>query len=801
MALSTNLNKLFGAVTSMLGGADAPASESKGAATGSYDDEALLALWDRIKRESVDTRWIWERQWQRNLWYLLGRQWIEYLSQHGGWREKRMAPTVPRPVTNVCKDTLKAIRAIFTAINLGVNVRPNGNDPKNVSAASTADELSPAIEEAHGIKRLQKEFDFWMIVTGNAFYHVFADYDLANGRIAIEHEACVGCGETVPQHERLSPTDPCKTCGGVEFEPAMDEATGEPLVTYETKARPKTIVLSPLEVAFPNSYGSFAEVPYVVRLRWRTKWYFEQHPTLKALVPDLPWSKTPTDRALMLKQSLANHNDLGIMPAYLTDGSFGQEEDGITEYEVQLKPCDAYPEGLVFRVLGDKNPIVLHLEETENVPGPLPYTDADGRPLFTWTHAAYEEIGGRVLGSGPIDLIIQKQDQLNQLDSLMMMTMSRLAAGGWIIPKGSEVENVTKLSQVGVIVRWNPLTVQGNAKPERFEGAQINGSWFTYREQIISDIEKLTGTYDVIKGSKPSGVEAFSALQLMVEQGQSSFSTVFSARGEARKDWYKFAIELEREFGPDERTLSILSPARKWTFKTFQRAKLSGSVSVIVEDGSNTPKTSLGMRASVQQAQQLGMLDMKNPDTLYSALKLYGLQQLVPGLDTAVQAALHKQESFENWIVDKDAVMASTAEHTAKFEEWTVTSEQQAQAVGTMGAAPTPPPNPLDFTPLKWLPWYHPGVHRQEFEKWANSDRVRELIAEYPAAEQFMVAHYQIIKQAEMQAMIEAAGPQQPTQVSGPGGASVALENSNRESTEDVQPKGTGQGAQNAGPR
>lgn len=796
-----NLNALFGM---MQKSAPLPTGdpENRGAALGTFDDDELLALWKRIKRESLENRWVWERQWQRNLWYVLGRQWIEYLSQHGGWREKRMSPMIPRPVTNICKDTVRVIRAIFTSINLGVNVRPNGTDPKNVATAAVADELSPVLHEAHSMNSVLSEADFWLITLGNVVLHTFVDYDLKNGTIIIEYEQCATCGKLVPTHNRPTRREPCPDCRGVEFIPAVNPDTGEPIVDRMPKGRPMTIALSPLEVAFPNSYTRFADLPYIIRMRWRTKWYFEQHPELKNLVDKIEWTKAPNDRSLQLFKTLANHNDLGVMPTYLTEGSFGTDEDGITEYEVQLKPCDAYPEGLVFRVVGDQNPMILHLEESEAVPGPLPYKDAEGNPLWTWTHAGYDPVGGRIIASGPIDLIIQKQDQLNQLDSMILMTMMRLAAGGWIIPKGSEIENVTKLSTPGVIVRWNPLTVQGNAKPERFEGVQINDSWFKYREQIINDIEKLTGTWDVIKGAKPTGVEAFSALQLLVERSQSSFSTVFLSRGELYKDWYKFALELEREFGPDERTKAVLSPARTWTLKTFKRTQLQGSVSVVVEDGSNTPKTSLGLRAAVQQAQALGMLDMQNTDTQYEGLKLFGLTRMVPTLDIHIQAALQKQQAFEEWIMDPKAMQQSAMQFDQAFQQW---QQQQAalpqpdpNVAPSQSLGPTsPPPSPLAYSPLKWLPWYKPSVHRQEFEKWANSDRVREITAQIPAAEQLLAAHYQEIRQNELMEMTQMAGAMPPK----PSGGAMAMSNSNRESTQDVEPKGNGEGAQNAGPR
>ncbi len=778
----------------------------EGSELGTFDDDELLELFARIKKESLDTRWIWERQWQRNLWYILGRQWIEYFSDYGGWREKRMAPSVPRPVTNICKDTVKVIRAIFTGIKLGVNARPNGQDPKNVAAATVADELAPVIHERHHMTSVLGEFDFWFCALGNAFLHTFLDYDMKYGTIPVTYDQCQGCGQEIPIHERVNTQKPCPKCGGTAFAPAMDPKTGQPKTTYEAKGCPMTIALSPLEVAFSNAYTNFRDIPYIVRLRWRTKWYFEQHPKLKALVDEnkITWSKSPSDRTLQLYKALANHNDLGVMPTYLTDGSFGSDEDGITEYEVQLKPCDQYPQGLIFRVIGDKSPQILHLEDTEGLPGPLPYKDAEGNPLFTWAHAGYDPVGGRILASGPIDLIIQKQDQLNQLDSMVMMTLMRLAAGGWIIPKGSEIENITKLSTPGVIVRWNPMTVGGNAKPERFEGAQINDSWFQYREQIVHDAEKLTSTFDIIKGAKPTGVEAFSAMQLLVEQSQSAFAWPFSARGEAYKDWYTHALELERQYGPDEFIKSSMSPARAWTFKTFQRAQLQGSVSIIVEDGSTAPKTSLGMRAAIQQAQSMGVLDMTNADTQYEVLKSFGLQRMVPGIDTHIQAALQKQQAFEEWVVDPQAMAEAGQQFDGIMTEW---AQKQTKAVTPPEAGgdqtepvQAQPPSLMQVTPLKWRPWYKASIHKQEFDKWANSDRIRELIQQIPGAEALLVAHYQEILQMVMQEAGLAAMGSGSMQLSAPGGASMAMTNSNRESTTGNQPAGTGQGAQHQGP-
>lgn len=759
-----------------------------------YSDEEILELWAQIKKETVDTQWVFHRQWQRNIWYILGRQWIEYQSRFGGWRDKRMASWIPRPVTNKCKETVQAIRAMFQSITLSVNIRPNGSEPENVATAATCDDLAVLLHETHHMNQAMSEFDFWLCATGNAFLYTFLDYDIKYGQLTITAETCAGCGQTFESTELTGAQPTCPECGGTTFTQATDPTTGEPVQRQELKGEPSTVALSPLEISFPNTHTRFADVPYVVRGRWRTKRYYQSQPDLSALVATISWQKSPSDHSLALFTGLAQMNDLGITSGVGLDGSGRGDSDteGVAEYECHMKPTEKYPHGLVFRVIQDEKPIVVHLEATEGLPGPLPYQGADGKPLFTFTHAGFEHVGGRILASGPLDQIIQKQDQLNQLDSHTLLCLSRTANPVILEPKGAEIQRMTGMP--GAVWKWNPLTVGGNAKPERWDGIPIDQSIMALRQQYLSDIEDLAGTYDVIKGAKPAGVEAFSALQLLVERSQARFASVFQSRGQAYKDWVRFALELERAYGPDTRTQAVLTPARKWTFKTFKNADLGGSVAVVVEDGSTTPKTSLGLRASVEHANGLGLLNMQDPDQQYTALKLFGLTKMIPTLDIHMQAALQKQDSFEKWVVNKKVVAAAVAiaqHQQAVYEEqlatWTQRSTSQ-QLAGTTDPTlqtpaplpmPPPPPSPLDGTPLRWQPWYSAQIHLQEFLKWANDDHIRELMTQSPEVENFLRMHMQEI----MQAMPLPTEPQVPGQgVVGASGAAQAMTNSNKNS-------------------
>lgn len=765
-----------------------------------YDDATLLELWKDIRTEALSNRWMFERQWQRNIWYVLGRQWIEYLSRYGGWRDKRIAQWIPRPVTNKCKETVQAIRAMFTSIQLGVNVRPNGGKPENVSAAATADALAPVLHERHHMNAVLNEFDFWLIATGNAFIHTFVDYDVKNGVITIDQETCVACQETYGSDEIADAGQTCPNCGAAKFQPAIDPKTGQPVPPVtKMKGKPITMVLSPLELAFPNTYPRFEELPYVVRMRWRTKRWVTNHPVLSTVLDldTISWQKSPTDQSLQIFTNLSKYTDLGLSPTYSasSEGGVSQEEDGIVEYEVWMKPTAKYPDGLVFRVLGDgPSPTIVHLEESEKIPGVLPYKQFDGTPLFTFAHAGYEHVGGRVLASGPLDVIIQKQDQLNQLDSMILLIIQRMSNPVWLEPKGAEIQRLTGMP--GLVIKWNPLTVGGNAKPERIAGVPVDSALFAIREQYLKDIEELAGTYDVIKGSKPTGVEAAAALQLLVERSQARFSSVFQARGDVYKQWFKFAIELEREFGPDELTKETLEPGRGWTFQSFKRSQLDGSYTILVEDGTAAPKTQLGMRASIDHAAQLGMLNLTDPDQQYEGLKLFGLTRMVPTLDIQIQSALQKQNAFQDWIANQ-ANLVTAVQGLQQYQLGLVeqqkqlaAGQQQMATTGQPQQPASPPPSPLLNTPFEWLGWYNPVIHKQEFLKWANSDRIRDLLKQQPAgaiAKALMTLHLQEMDQqiAIVQATMAPQGPPPNQQ-----GGGRAMRNSNQNAGHEQRPEG-----------
>jgi hypothetical protein len=773
------------------------------------NDQKLLEVFKTLKEECLEGRSMFERLWWRNILYLLGRQWIYYDKRRGQWMDKRLAKWMPRPVTNKISEAVETLVSLFGGIKLATTVKPIGGSVKNVAAAEIADEIEPYIADEHEMKEVFRDADFWLVVTGNAILHPHWNKDDQRGTVMLPTQKCAACGSEVPEHEMPQPDEAgavaCPVCQGTAWDPQGG------LPVQKSLGRGRTFALSPLEVAVPPIYKNFDDSPVLLQMGWTPKRTLEQTYG-KDFIKDLRFSSSPSERSLQMMRALGAQTDISNVPTTWSWGSQGdQKAEGIETFRLWVKPNKEFPKGLFMVVLGNGTGAKVLRDENESCPGPLPYASGDGEPIWPWIHIAFKPVGGRLWAGGPLDLIIQKQDQINQLDAMTQLIIQRMSNPIWLEPKGADVTSFT--GEPGLIVKYNPLTV-GGAKPERIAGENIPPTLFQLRQQYLADLEQLSGTFDVLKGAKPAGVEAFSTLQLLVERGQSRFATVFNERGSAYRKWYSVALELERQYGPDERIVSVVSPNKRWTFKHFERAKLQGDIDIVVEDGTQAPKTNLGRRAAIEQANNLKVINGQDPEQRYQILQELGLSELLPSLDADVKASLQEQDAFEEWIGNVQANPAILQQIEMQVQQYSMGLQQyqeMAQQLSSMppiidpmtGAAtpppaPPPPPEPPQLTPFQWKKWNNDMVHLTEHAKWANSDSARELFQQFPMLEQCFTWHLEK-HEFEIQKKMPPGGIPAPQKVSMSvgvskgAGAAQAMNNSNRESGNPADvPQGNG---------
>lgn len=646
-------------------------------------------IYTEVKRDSLKGREIWERSWWKRLLYINGRQWIRYTPRNG-WQDKRMSRWIPRPVTNICGATIVSIKAMLAAIDIGIRARPNGPDAENTITAEAVDTVEPSLKEEHEIAARLAEADFWTSALGCSWLHVFWNPDAEAHQEFVQAMACPQCQNLLHPldiQEQKAPI--CPQCGVVptnQYIPATDE-TGKPLGQSYSIGGAETRVVSPLELLFPQYFQTWRDVDRLIYLRWRPRTYYEgtDYENL------ISFSATPAEQTLQLFRQLANMSDL-TTPTMLggRQGGGDNKGEGCIEAELWIKPNAKYPKGLWGRLAGGRNgdAIVLRMPEKKITPGPLPYVNPQQKPLWCWVYYPYEFVGGRIYAKGAIDAVLGKQDAINRGDSMTELSMQRMSNPIWLEPKGAEVQRLT--GEPGIIVRYS-VTAGSNAKPERVEGMNPAQSVFALRAQHFEDAERLAGTQDVLKGMKPAGVEAFSALNLLVERSQSMFTSLFKARGRAYRDWFLIALELERSYGPHTRLIAAMGAGNSWTFQKVMKTDLAGSVNIVIEDGSDAPKTSLGRRAALQQAQTLGVPIAGDPDMMFQVLQMLGISQIAPTLDAQTRAAQVELQNYEQWIQTRQGP-----------------------------------------SPLQPEAWQNHQIYIAQLDRWASSDKIRKLTMNDP---------------------------------------------------------------------
>lgn len=751
------------------------------------DDAAIIKFVEQYERECVSGRIQHEDCWTMNLYYRAGRQWIvKDTGAQGQFRDKRLAKWVPKPVTNKVSEVFDSIKSVMATVDPSMFASANGTREKDMVTAELVNLLEEPLKREHEARRMWARADFWFIMTGNVIFHPWWDPDAGHGVILVPHEKCALCAQVFAPSAIVEAGQKCPNCGSMMFEPAVDQQ-GNPLGEKLAQGKGRTDILSPFEYYQPDSYTSTAEAPGCIRKRWRTNWYYDRtFGSGWAERLGINYEKNPTDRSMQTMRRIATmadqHTGNAPEPSYGT----GQETDGLVESELWFKPCDPYVNGLWVRYVGANGGIKLLTPPDKRR---LPYTTIHSDPIWPWVHLPYERVEGRFWGSSPIDLVRQKNDQINQLDSLVQLMALRMSNPVWLEPKGADTKR--KTGEPGLVMVYNPIAGSGqNPKPERLEGAQIPSSLINFREQLLSDIEALTGTYDVIKGSKPTGIEAFSALQLLVERSQSRFTPVLMERGDAYASLFSIWIELERVYGPLERWESIAGADGERALMMFRAADLSGNVNIQVEDGSQVPKTNLGQRAAIEQLTNLKVINPMLPETGYAILQIFGQARLLPSLDVHVRRARAEQTEWEAW--------AKVVQVMPAVDPLTGAPLMQPDPMTGM-AVPVPPQPTVPMPGGEPLIEVNNEVHAEEHRKWANGDRVQSLVRQKPELrpflDQFILVHDQAIMQAQMQQAALQAGPQGANK---PGTSDLG--HSNREGGANDEPTGNGQGAQGHGP-
>src|SRR5258707_514287 len=220
----------------------------------SEDEELVKELRQRLQKR----RWLIERNWWGNILYFLGIQWIVYDTNARRWRQRKLSPAVPTPITNLFRSTLDTVKSALAQHEPRFVGMPERDDPHAVAAAQAADEyLGVILAEGNFSKARRRNLD-WLTLTGNGFIEVVWDDSPENGVDALAYEECQDCQAKIPPGT-VDPTSAvCPKCGSRRVVESKDAFVMVPrgAIRFDVK--------SPFEVFMDPVIEELEDQPHVI---------------------------------------------------------------------------------------------------------------------------------------------------------------------------------------------------------------------------------------------------------------------------------------------------------------------------------------------------------------------------------------------------------------------------------------------------------------------------------------------------------------------------------------------------------
>lgn len=624
------------------------------------DAELVSEIQQELTR-SKHLRFAFERDWYGNLLFKQGHHWIVWDETGRRFRQKKLKPWIPQPVTNRFASTMDALVALMLRVQPELQWR--ASDPNNESLKSIAETSTQIISRVKDLTHFnlwRQTLAGWLAYTGNAYLVNLYDQD---GGIPIEVPIykCKQCGRAdLPTGFETG----CEACGSTEHEYDLDPATGNPKEVQFTGGSVRTEVASPFEIFMDFSITEWHRQPYVIRVKDRTLDYFKARYGKRGEKVGHGGGSTLGE---FYSSSLAYMaSGPGINP------SAGQvtRRPGNAEIWYVRNPDEMYPDGLTAVVAGDEL-----LEKAEGLP-----KDHSGTRFLPVTQFLFDPIPGSAVGKTVASDLRPKQKQRNELESLIQLITMRMANPVWIIPYGTDVEGFS--GQPGAVLKAIQLSPNASSNPQRLPGENVPSSVMQWLEKIDNDMEEMASVFDVLKGQAPAGVTAGYAIQLLIERGQSRWGPLFQRWENGMVMWAKQVTALCKEYMPAEQVLSILGEHGEWEVGKFKDESMAG-LNLTVEAGSTKPQSALSEQAVLDQLLRQGLIDATDPQVKAEILRSVGMSKYDNLADWDMKDASREEEAFYKIALAYDlAGLAQQVEQMAQAQD--PQTAQMAQRVHTV---------------------------------------------------------------------------------------------------------------------
>lgn len=603
--------------------------------------------------------------WDRNHLFLDGKQWIVFdgdRGAYGQWRPLSVSRTneyIPRPVTNYIFDAYQTLKSYLVQHRPQSKVYPNTQTYRDKQAAKIGSLCLNVNWE-----KLKEDYNYEFAASAVITYGtVFKkDYwDLTSVSTV-----------KVPRTEQKPIMDPLSgSVLGFDEVEVVDPATGETIYDELPLGDINTYIVEPhrmiIDVLATDVHNCRYIGEYSIQtLDWIQEQYGREGDGYTGKVDEVKEEETlSTSMRRYFEMKNSSGVKFGIGAANVAGASYGSNSmipNAAVVKEIYERPSRTHPKG---RLIVVANGVTLYV-------GDSPYSGPELGDWHPYSECRWEVLPGRFWGKGPLDEATEVQKHINSIDSVLILTRKTMAIPQKLIPDNSGITPGTWTGRPGQEVRFR----SSGATPTTIPAVGVDDQVFRERAQKVDDIKALTGATDILKGDRPPGVTAASALEMLYEVATGKLKPVLDRWKKfietSQKKQLRLIAQKYRE--PRKAYIAMLHAKNKeippQDLDNFIGSDLYDNSNVVIEAGSNIPKLQSAEKALLLQLAQIGTLDLQDPENKAEFNRKMGINSFDNKYGPDIKRAEWENDILENVVLSgqNQAFVLADENHQAHIE-------------------------------------------------------------------------------------------------------------------------------------
>jgi hypothetical protein len=546
------------------------------------DDSKTTADLDIKYKKARDDRRQYESEWQTNLAFLKGYQWVK-------WSEQRQALFLPpsppwrvRLTTNLIQPIYRTILGKITKEVSQNKVQPANETTEAEEDARAQDELLDYLRDKNNSINRSEEALKWAIITGTGLQYVCWDKSLGDELTNPDtQQVDDGQGGQIEQ--------PHPQAGQPVHEPnadGEDDGTGNVVHMGEIDH----ITVSPFEF-FPEPLAETTE---------DMEWCF--------YVKVRPSSYIKRKFGVDIEDETIAADDFLQFTSTGDQARSSSQTKGVLVKAYTERPNTENPEGRY--VVYSKSQVFYN--------GPNPYPKVP-IPFFECKEGI---VPGRFWGRSVVSDLVPVQQAFNKTRSQMMEIQNSTARPKWAVVKNALDVGKTITTAPAEVIVYNPVPGAFElGRPSKIAGGDIPVGMFQQLERFQAEFYEIAGIHDFSHGlSGLGGVRAGFALQMLLEEDATRTGILKRAFDESCIKTDRAKLRLAKQFYIEPRTVTIVGADSSAEVKQFYGDKIPDDVQVRIVAAGALPNS---MAAKQQLIMEL-FSEKLIPDP-HLALKLMGM--------------------------------------------------------------------------------------------------------------------------------------------------------------------------------